>query len=44
MRSGENVSAQVWKLSTRASEELSPEIQAWMTAFERWQPASKMAS
>jgi hypothetical protein len=31
---GENVSAQVRKLSTRASEELSPEMQAWRKAFE----------
>ena len=30
VRSGDNVSAQVRKLSTRASEELSPRIQAWM--------------
>ena len=34
VRSGDNVSAQVRKLSTRASEELSPRIQAWMKAFE----------
>jgi hypothetical protein len=34
LRSGDNVSAQVRKLSTRASEELSPEIQAWVKAFE----------
>jgi len=34
LRSGDNVSAQVRKLSTRPSEELSPEIQAWMKAFE----------
>ena len=34
VRSGDNVSAQVRKLSTRASEELSPEIQAWVKAFE----------
>ena len=34
VRSGDNVSAQVRKLSTRPSEELSPEIQAWMKAFE----------
>ena len=34
LRSGDNVSAQVRKLSTRASEELSPEIQAWMKVFE----------
>ena len=30
----DNVSVQVRKLSTRGSEELSPEIQAWMKAFE----------
>ena len=34
LRSGDNVSAQVRKLSTRAIEELSPEIQMWMKAFE----------
>jgi hypothetical protein len=34
VRSGDNVSAQVRKLSTRASEELSPRIQAWMKAFQ----------
>ncbi len=34
VRSGDNVSAQVRKLSTRPSEELSPEIQTWMKAFE----------
>jgi hypothetical protein len=31
---GENVSAQVRKLFARPSEELSPEIQAWMKTFE----------
>ena len=34
LRSGDNVSAQVRKLSTPPSEELSPEIQTWMKAFE----------
>ncbi len=34
LRSGDNVSAQVRKLSTRAIEALSPEIQAWMKAVE----------
>ncbi len=34
LRSGDNVSGQVRKLSTRAREELSPEIQAWTMAFE----------
>ena len=34
VRSGDNVSAQVRKLSTPPSEELSPEIQTWMKAFE----------
>ncbi len=34
LRSSDNVSAQVRKLSTRASEARSPEIQAWMKAFE----------
>lgn len=34
LRSGDNVSAQVRKLPTRASVELSTEIQAWMKAFE----------
>ncbi len=34
LHSGDNVSAQVRKLSTRASEARSPEIQAWMKAFE----------
>jgi hypothetical protein len=34
LRSGDNVSAQVRKLSPRASEELSPEIHAWMKAFQ----------
>jgi ABC-type transport system involved in cytochrome c biogenesis ATPase subunit len=32
LRSGDNVSAQVRKLSTRAIEELSPEIQMWISA------------
>ena len=33
---GENVSAQVRRLSTRASREFSPEIQAWMNDFSFW--------
>jgi REP element-mobilizing transposase RayT len=33
LHSGDNVSAQVRKLSTRPTKELSPEIRAWMKAF-----------